>query len=95
MSKGSKMKKLLLKCGIPYECSFCRAKEGKTKRTKLTVDHILPKHFGGLHTVTNAQFLCWRCHLKKTTMENKRLRDRGFASTHRSNIPEYRINRQL
>ena len=43
-----------------YTCQYC----GK-KTTPLTVDHIIPRHFGGKHTWENMVCACLRCNNRK------------------------------
>jgi 5-methylcytosine-specific restriction endonuclease McrA len=43
-----------------FRCQYC----GK-KNVPLTVDHIIPKHFGGKHTWENLICACVRCNNKK------------------------------
>jgi 5-methylcytosine-specific restriction endonuclease McrA len=43
-----------------YTCQYC----GKTT-TILTIDHIQPRHLGGLHTWTNVVAACSFCNHKK------------------------------
>ncbi len=43
-----------------YTCQYC----GK-RSTHLTVDHVVPKHLGGLHTWTNVVTACPSCNHRK------------------------------
>lgn len=42
-------------------CKHC----GESDSKKLTIDHVVPKHKGGLNTIENMQILCRKCHDKK------------------------------
>lgn len=43
-----------------YTCQYC----GK-KSTELTIDHVVPRRLGGLHTWTNVVAACVQCNFKK------------------------------
>ena len=43
-----------------YTCQYCGV-----KTSKLTIDHIIPRHLGGAHTWENLVAACPRCNHKK------------------------------
>jgi 5-methylcytosine-specific restriction endonuclease McrA len=43
-----------------YTCQYCGA-----KTTRLTLDHVVPRHRGGKHTWSNLTTACEACNLKK------------------------------
>jgi hypothetical protein len=46
-------------------CNHCN------KPGKMQVDHIIPIILGGKNLLSNTQFLCHSCHIKKSTSEIK------------------------
>ena len=50
---------LALKKNFNYRCAHCR------RRTKLTVDHIIPLSKNGVDTIDNIQPLCKSCNTRK------------------------------
>lgn len=61
--KGEYMK---LRAQVLREEPFCRV----CGRPSETVDHIIPKAWGGTDDRNNLQGLCKRCHNKKTRQES-------------------------
>ena len=43
-----------------YTCQYCGKREGN-----LTVDHVLPRHLGGIHSWTNVVAACPSCNHRK------------------------------
>lgn len=48
---------------LPQRCAHCGATEG------LTLDHIIPRVYGGTNEFNNLQLLCQPCHTTKTKRE--------------------------
>lgn len=52
-------KRKLIRATLPQVCAHCGASE------KLTLDHIVPRVYGGTNELSNFQILCLSCnHLK-------------------------------
>ena len=49
---------------LPMYCTTCHATQ------RLELDHIVPLSQGGTDTLDNAQWLCHRCHARKTGRES-------------------------
>lgn len=54
------------------KCGYC---EKKIKLNEMTIDHIIPRYYGGKHIWENVVVCCDRCNNKKG---NKRLEDIEF-----------------
>ena len=48
---------------LPPQCAYCGATAG------LTLDHIIPRVYGGSNEFSNLQLLCGPCHLAKSKKE--------------------------
>lgn len=58
-SRHSEIREMLLEAQ-PYKCAHCGSTEGE-----LTVDHIQPISLGGRNTLSNLQWLCPDCNVRK------------------------------
>lgn len=47
-----------------YKCQQCNKENGR-----LQVDHIVPKHNGGLDSLQNLRTLCYDCHQRRHSEE--------------------------
>lgn len=54
-----------------YTCQYCGSRS-----SRLTIDHVLPRHLGGEHTWTNLVTACAECNLRKggRTLQAARMR---------------------
>lgn len=52
-----------IRASLPQLCTACGATEG------LTLDHIIPRVYGGTNERANFQLLCATCHGEKSKME--------------------------
>lgn len=60
-SKYNTVCELIEKCGIKPECSICKCNNVK----ELTVDHIIPRVYGGSNSIDNLRILCRKCNSSK------------------------------
>lgn len=74
-----------------YTCQYCGA-----RTSKLTIDHIIPRHLGGAHTWENLVAACPRCNHKKG---GKTVEQSGMRLLKKPQTPEasavYRFGRYL
>lgn len=80
VASGSKLKKQMLASGIKYRCNIC-----DREPSRLDVDHVFPVFVGGASELINCQFLCHKCHLKKSLLDRKIisiLKTAGFIERH-------------
>ena len=59
-----KFSKLLIKKRDRFTCQYC----GETRRSSLTIDHVIPKSKGGKNTWKNLVTCCQRCNTKKDSL---------------------------
>lgn len=59
--KTARRKKI--RASLPQRCVRCGATEG------LTLDHIIPRVYGGTNELANFQLLCEACHVEKSKRE--------------------------
>ena len=69
----------------PYRCAHCHTTDGE-----LTIDHIMPISMGGRNTLSNLQFLCPDCNVKKANdlAEHWRWLRRKAGWQNPKNIPD-------
>ena len=65
---GHQMK--VVGAGNGWRCALCRIQ----LKSDFQVDHIIPLHLGGSHSIDNFQPLCPSCHGKKNSREQQRVR---------------------
>jgi 5-methylcytosine-specific restriction endonuclease McrA len=67
-----------------YTCQYCGRRE-----TDLTIDHVLPRHLGGLHVWTNVVTACAGCNHHKG---GRRLEEAHMALLHLPKEPPARAH---
>lgn len=63
-----------------YVCQYC----GSTKKSSLTIDHIIPTSRGGKNTWTNMTTACFKCN---TTKDNKMLSETNMKLRNKPYVP--------
>ena len=63
MSRITTARRRRIRTQLPQVCAHCAATEA------LTIDHIIPRVYGGTNELPNLQMLCFACHRQKTTTE--------------------------
>ena len=63
MSRIKTARRRCIRTQLPQVCAHCAATEA------LTIDHIIPRVYGGTNALANLQMLCFACHRQKTTTE--------------------------
>lgn len=48
-----------------YTCQYCGVILGKENKSQLTVDHVVPKLYGGLHNELNLRTSCRTCNSRR------------------------------
>lgn len=66
---------------LPPHCAQCGTPD------YLELDHVTPLCEGGLDTIGNCQWLCHRCHYRKTQAESRRAIQRMRALRYRPRQP--------
>jgi len=63
MARMNASKRRAARAKMPQYCAHCAATED------LTLDHIIPRVYGGTNVQDNLQLLCPPCHVKKSKRE--------------------------